>query len=260
MTSKIDDAFNALYWEVFKGGAAGSIEVIPGKATTYFNYMLAQGKPIEWRLSAWYRGYFVQTTMMAQVGAIQMLAKSFFSHYIQCVKNRDPTTTENVAGACGAGALAAVIATPGERAIILQQNTKMNFWKTMKWILAKEGARGLTRSFGWTTMRDAIFTVAYQVAGPLSEKTFKDWTHCSEITASLFGSVPIAVLAAVISQPFETVKTNIQSHVGTNARPSSIDVVRKLGFKGLFNGIQGRGPRVFMAIPIYVAVNKWLDQ
>jgi hypothetical protein len=93
----------------------------------------------------------------------------------------------------------------------------------------------------------------------------------AEMTLTMFESMVLGAtaggLSAIATHPIDTVKTNMQAKGGggyKNAMQCLVDVVRKQGVRGLYEGLQPRFVRVCLEIglhfTLYERISRYLDK
>lgn len=146
----------------------------------------------------WYRGVGVFAASFAPTVAIQTTAKGIFSNVW------DPLVAASVAGM-----ISAIAVCPAEGIMIQQQNTGKSFWETAKHVGSTYGVRGFFRGFVPTAIREGVFTTAYLGATPIMKEKIRAF-GVNEWVAQGIAGTGVGVVAAAISHPFDTFKTQKQ--------------------------------------------------
>lgn len=155
----------------------------------------------------------------------------------------------------GAGAMSGLLSGPSESIILQQQATGRGAMETVKSMSAQAGAKSIFRGTPLAMMRDGGFTAGFMALGPFLVNTFASHGQ-SEIVSRLFGGICAGVLAAVVTHPFDTLKTRFQKDYMRAQFPSLASAVRE---GGLFKGLSARGLRVIVGTVIISNVTDILN-
>lgn len=167
-----------------------------------------------------------------------------------------------------AGISSAFVATPIERVIVMQQVMRSSPATAIKAIAASGGFASFNKAFMLTAAREGVWTPAYQAIFPALEKQLKDASGSHAV--GLFGAATAtAALMVMITQPFDTVKTVLQSDCkgafkgikdAVVAICNEIDEKTKKpgGLKNLWKGAVPRATRASLAIPFLKYASDYL--
>lgn len=111
--------------------------------------------------------------------------------------------------ATAAGATSAIIVCPAEGVMNLQQKTSKSFLEITKHIYSSYGTLGFYRAFGATAIREGAFTGAYLAGTPIIKERIQA-LEIGEGIAQLLAGTVAGTIAACLSQPFDTFKTQKQ--------------------------------------------------
>ncbi len=182
-----------------------------------------------------YRGYPINAGSMAIITPVQMVSNTLLAD-----KVGNETPLQKIACAYGAGAIAALVATPTEYVMLHQQLMGKNAAKTIHELVTTRGIKTMLTGVVPTALRDGGFTVGYLALGNVVEQLL-------HIDNPLAGNVIAGVIAAIATHPCDTVKTRMQAQ-----HTSLYSVIKKLyhneGIKGFYSGLTPRGTRVILAI------------
>lgn len=202
-------------------------------------------------IKKYYKGCGTGVALMAPITALQnsaalILTKAF---------GDNPTLTQKTMAACGAGYLAALLASPADLVVLQRQNPEYcqeSLKGTLQRIYKVNSLATFYRGLNGTGIRDGIFTAAYKTGGntlqnivpTITGDTYKDKLLC----ASLAG-----VIAATLSHPANVVTARMKSDLSATyykTTPQTIaTIVKKEGFSALFKGLSPRAIRIMLAIP-----------
>ncbi len=195
------------FQNLFVGSIAGVSAVSIIQPMIYFKNVTqaqaannAQVVKFEKNPGAWYRGFFGFASSYAPTIALQMAANGVFENYCHPFM-----------AAMGAGSFSAVIACPAELMMTQQQQTGETFWKTAAYVFKNHGIQGFYRAALETSIREAVFTGAYLGAAPVLKEKMRAY-GMNEWVAQILAGCIAGTIAAAVSQPFDTFKTQKQSN------------------------------------------------
>ncbi len=226
--------------DIVVGSLTGISEVTVNQPLVGIKNALQQSQSIEPKRL--YRGYFVNALSMAPITAIQISANSIFQKLLS--NDKDLSIKDKILSAFLAGAISSLVSSPSELIMIKQQNYGKNFCQTLKNLLKEKKIKSLTKGIVPTAFRDGGFSTGYLA---LSQITSKELEKVIGHQNELLGGILAGILSAIVTQPFDTIKTQMQAHdqnLTTTLR------FYQDGFKSLFKGLIPRTTRVMMAIPL----------
>ncbi len=115
--------------------------------------------------------------------------------------------------------------------MIQQQKTGKSYLETARRIYSANGALGFYRAFIPTAIREGAFTAAYLGATPIMKKKMHSF-GINEYVAQVIAGTVAGTLAAVISHPFDTFKTQKQRDFSMKT-PMIKSIFQKTAFAGL---------------------------
>ena len=241
------------------GSCAAMAEVAIDQPLVYFKNSIQQGKSISWSPKIWYRGLFANLFGLVPVTAAQVTINHMLLEYLKKHHN-EPTTIDKITAACGAGAMAALIASPTELVMLQQQNSGQNVYSVIKQIMSKSPqARRMLRGFMPTAVRDGGFTAGYLAISPLIQDKAKEYIS-NEVVTSIGSGIAAGLVATTITHPWDTIKTKMQASLENPSAKSMLKTTQSIynneGIKGFFKGISARGLRVASAITIMSSVTR----
>lgn len=260
MTNSIEPAKNPLIWNndslntkkksphflqnLFVGSLAGVCTIsfiqpmiyfknaeqvkVANKSASVSKRSLFSYRSIEKNPRIWYRGFGGSVACFTPTMAIQASANGVFS------KMCDP-----LLAATAAGILSALIVCPAEGVMIQQQNTGKNFWQTCASIYKKHKSFGFYKAFATTSCREGAFSAAcFGLTPSLKEKLMK--VDIDDRYAQFIAATAAGTFAAVISHPFDTLKTQQQQNLLVQK-----SIIKNLLQKGAYSGF---GWRLIMVV------------
>jgi hypothetical protein len=133
--------------------------------------------------------------------------------------------------ATAAGAASAMIVCPAEGVMNLQQKTSKSFLEITKHIYSSYGVFGFYRAFGATAIREGAFTGAYLAATPMIKEKIEG-LEIGEGIAQVLAGTAAGTIAACLSQPFDTFKTQKQRDF-TMQTPMRGVIFQTAAFRGI---------------------------
>lgn len=257
------------------GSLAGMIEVLIQQPTIAMKNAVQQGRAIPWSPSALYRGVGISLSSVAPICALQFGVNG----KLLALAGDRAAHSDRVKVACGAlaGVASALLGSPGELVMTLQQNSGRALGATVRDIVAAHGVQRLYRGFEVTAVRDGVWCASYLALGPvltakvheLSPSVFGPAESASapqRASASAVGSILAGLVTVYATQPVDTVKTVMQGEamsVGANA-PSSLAVAKRIyaegGVQRLYKGAVPRGVRLVGAVFIMGQARNQLEE
>lgn len=226
------------------GSAAAIAEVVVNHPFWTMKTRMQTGEPFTMKPNVLYRGFKLNVASMIPITVVQMWAYSVFqSQEFAAIQN----PWSMAACAFSAGAIPAVFACPVE--MVMTHMKKDDKFSTIARMLMKQGGiQRLYAGFMMTAMRDGVFTIGYMVAPDFIKPKLQPYCETDE-SAAFWSKVVAGVGAAVVSQPFDTVKTAQQSGKQT----------WKDAMKNPYKGGFFRGVRVVSAVYIMSKVKDNMD-
>ena len=173
-----------------------------------------------------------------------------------------PSGFKQFACAFSAGMGASLIASPTELIMTHQGKMGVGFYAAGKYIMQQGGLSALFNGLPATAMRDGKFAAFLLAGSPILKA--KIYPYCpNEGSAALAAGIGSGVIATILSQAFDTMKT-LQQAANPVESPSLKEAFKniyasKSGVKGFFKGIEARGARVVSAITIMGAVKEKVE-
>lgn len=230
-------------------------------------------------MPALYRGVGVSLASIAPICAVQFGVNGKLLAMAGAGGNQSETQSDQVKIACGAlaGVASALLGSPGELVMTLQQNSGKSFGATVGDIVSKYGVGRLFRGLEVTAVRDGVWCASYLALGPvltekmhtINPKVFGEVDTASasqKASASAVGSILAGLVTVYGTQPVDTVKTVMQGEamsVGTKAS-SSLAVAKRIyaegGWQQFYKGAVPRGVRLVGAVFILGQARNKLEE
>jgi len=205
--------------DLYLGSASGMSAVVFIKPQIYFKNLAQTSTQLTMNPFVWFRGTGVFTASFVPIIATQNIANSFFL-----------STFHPLLAASAAGATSAIISCPSEGVLIQQEKTGKNILQTISYMHTERGFRAFQRGLVSTMARDSIFAGAYLGAVPIAREELKN-RGFSKAKAQLCAGIGSGIIAAIISQPFDTYKTQIQSNL--SRKVSILGIFQRGAYLGL---------------------------
>lgn len=241
------------------GSLAGMIEAGAMQPFLYWKTMEQIAAPMIWKPSLAYRGVMINAASIAPISGVQYAANGALQKlFINMSGNERPGEWQKLAVAVGAGAVSSLFVTPAELIMISQQRLGGSIASTTKDVWGKSGVRGLMRGFAPTTWREMGWTGGLFGLQSTFKKTVQEdskFFRRNEVASAAFASIAAGQITAVITQPFDVVKSLMQADRGITApmrASSSLDTATLLykegGARAFFRGLPARATRLCGAV------------
>ena len=246
MSTDLTEAENSLL-----GGGVAVISVLTLQPTIYAKNARQQGLPLTLNPRLLYRGVGPNFANEAAQLSLQFGATG-------ALKRLMPSNAAGeVAAACGAGALVAIIASPLELLMIQQQLHGASILATPLHVLRDHGVRTLLgRGLGLSMLRDAFSVGGMLGCAPVAQRWLSGWLAPSaddsqrgatvssmghDALASVLASAIGGMMGALLSHPFDVAKTCMQGDLGRERYGGSMATWRVLlsegGVSRLLSGV-----------------------
>lgn len=266
--------FKTMVNKTISGGFAGAVEVLVDHPwwtlkTRFQDSKIPKRQKLTFSPSVLYQGLRPNMLSMVPITALQVgSAEAIKAGMVLNSKDGTVTSTGALSANCMGGAFSALVGGPTELVMAHQTNNK-GFVETAKSMVQQRGISCLKTGMGGTSVRDAIFTAGYLSGKPYLTQQFSP--YMSDNKATVAGGVAAGAGAAILSQPFDALKTAQQTSLNSTERKSitpmwrmAMDVIRKEGVTGLYKGSIPRTIRVMSAIPLIgiaqQEADKWLTR
>ena len=178
--------------------------------------------------------------------------------FINMSGNERPGEWQKLAVAVGAGAVSSLFVTPAELIMISQQRFGGSVVSTMKDVWGSSGARGFMRGFAPTTWREMGWTGGLFGLQSMFKRTVQEdskFFRRNEVASAAFASIAAGQITAVVTQPFDVVKSLMQADRGITTpmqATSSLETAKLLfkegGTRAFFRGLPARATRLCGAV------------
>jgi hypothetical protein len=207
------------------------------------------GLPFTLSPSVLYRGFFPHAISSVPMDMLQVSVGHMCMDYLPD-KKISYWEKRFFSGLLG-GLSASLISTPVEL-VMTRQQQDVGFRDVLK--------RNPLRGFMMTALRDSIFCCGFFAGVPLSRDYLESRGLISPIAcvASGLGS---GVITAIISQPFDTLKSKIQAcNDLVSHKKLAKEILRTEGLQGFFTGLTMRVARVSSGVLILGVMNDLLEK
>lgn len=237
-----------------KGSVAGTIEVLVDQPWQNLKLLAQRGEKLTLNPCILYRGTLVNAGSMTPVTAIQVGLDWSFRHYLFPQKT-DISNTERIGSAFVAGVGSSFVSCPAEQIVTYQNKAGGNFIAAGRYLVSMGSWPVFWKALQATAMREGIFASFFLAGKPIIENRL----DASYGLRSFIASLSAGLSAAVLSQPFDTIKTRQQTtHSGF--ADAAKQIYRTQGPYGFFRGGMMRGIGVASAIYVMTSVNEKMDE
>jgi len=220
------------------GSLAGIVEAVVMQPFVYWKTMQQIRKPMSWAPAVAYRGVTINALSISPISGVQYAANGVLNKLFESTMQRKPSMVQEMSLAAGAGAVSSLIVTPAELIMISQQRSGDTLAKTLSTMWQAQGLKGFMRGFTTTTAREMGWTFGFLGLSPIFKKSLQEdskFFRRNEVGASAVSSLVAGQVAAVITQPFDVVKTVIMADRGIGHKMrhrTNSDAIRHLYAEG----------------------------
>lgn len=269
MTNENEEITRKSFFKIFfkgtiSGGLGGALEVLVDHPlwtlkTRLQDPSIPKESKIKLNPRILYRGLGPNMASMMPITGLQIGAAQAVKSVIENT-NVDKEISElcDLFSSAMGGFVSATVSSPTELTMS-RQTEHRGFYATMKDMIRRDGFRSLGRGFWGTANRDAIFTSTYLFGVPYIKNKLKP--HISDEAATLVGGVAAGTTGALLSQPFDAVKTAQQvSRTHTSMWKITKEKMQQEGLRGLYKGGVPRTIRVISAVTLISTADKKMKQ
>ena len=187
-------------------------------------------------LLGWYRGTIVQSSNVAPITAFQMMSNTFLTNNL--IKNREIKYNEKIAIASFSGGLSSILYTPIDLITIQQQIQQKNTRRTVKNILRNHNFFTFFKGITPCIIRESIYTGGYLGIAPVISHSLQKNFEIDKFNTNIISSILTGTCASLITHPFDTAKTVIQSNLGQKKSllPTIRYLINEYGLSYLYRG------------------------
>jgi hypothetical protein len=214
------------------------------------------GNPFPKTIGGWYRGVMIQTASIAPITAFQVWTNSILTNTF--INNSKITSSEKISIAALSGGLSSVIYSPVDLITIHQQKTKKSMIKTSNMIFKNNGLLSLWKGIFPCAIRESIYVSGFLGFSPIMCKYFNQETNLGENYSKIFGCLFTGITCSLITHPFDTTKTLIQSDLNTkrNLFPYMNELYQTNGLSYFYKGCIPRALRSAGAFGVFLVMEE----
>eukprot|EP00850_Spirogloea_muscicola_P004710 SM000020S06060 [mRNA] locus=s20:857126:859039:+ [translate_table: standard] len=234
------------------GGLAGIIEVGLQQPSVSWKNAIQDKRPISLNPRVLYRGVLINAGSMMPINAVQFGVNGYLEQQLESYGMLNDLGRAGVAGV--AGAVSVAVTCPAELVMIQQQKLGGTLLGQARDVMSRNRLASFYRGVP-NIARDSVYTTAYLGVNPILRCRLQaGWPALSErpFLAMISSSLISGVAAAVITQPFDTIKTRMQSNLELPEMKSmfktGIAMWHEGGFRGLWSGLLPRAQRIACAV------------
>lgn len=225
--------------------------------------LVQQGKPLTANWRVLFRGVGVHAASSVPLDAIQTAAsrifmenRSFFAHSRW---DDSSNATKRIASGLLGGGIGALISSPSEMIMIRQAEKGEKACKAIKGLWSEGKLGRFYKGFLPTLGRDSLFCCGFFAGVPILTRKFEN-EDVHPAFATIAAGIISGSITAVISQPFDTVKTLVQSEKSLTPRKAVQVIYQERGIEGMFSGLLFRMARVTLGVLILGTMNDSLEK
>ena len=206
------------------------------------------GYPLSFKPQVLYRGVLGNATSMIPLVALQVSISDFLIKTIAIgfeIKNEAKQFTASFI----AGVLSSIIAVPTELILVQQQRLSKNFLFTGKLCVNNYGVLKMYTGFLGTAIRTGFVSAGFLALTPQFKTQIIPFFEKEKI-ASLIAGGGAGLITALLSHPFDTIKTLQQAKIAESTLSfvkTARDLFKKESYFDFFKGFSARATRVSAA-------------
>ncbi len=257
--------WSAIYQAILGGAAAGAAEVAVDHPfwtlkTRYQNDQIPKAEKFTMDPRVLYRGFWPNILSMAPITALQVSVAAGLKSVFHRDNNHPPSELEALSYSAAGGAVSSIVGGPTEYTMA-HQTAQRGFYSTLKDLIKMRGIRALFTGMPGTAVRDAKFTMGFGFGAPYLKE--QATPYMPENAAAVVGGIGAGVPVAVLSQPWDSLKTAQQTamspegnHPVTPLWRLAKEKIQREGVAGLYKGSFWRMGRVTSAVMLMSEVNE----
>lgn len=198
------------------GAGSGLVEVTLLHPSVAWKNALQEGRPLPTAPRALYRGFAINAGSFVPITCLQFGVNRGLERALsEAGDGSDLNSAQRVLIAAAAGVATSTLSTPCELVIIQQQRTCAALLPTAASVFRSHGASVFARGALPCALREAIYVGGYLGTAPLASAGLQQLAALEgrPDTALVLGGMASGAAAAVITQPFDTVKTRMQANL-----------------------------------------------
>ena len=235
------------FWEQTGiGGLSGIIEVCCTQPTVAVKNALQEARPIHFTPRFMYTGLVVNAASIAPITAVQFGANMALTPYF-AGKDGTLSPVMKVATACSAGMISSLVSGLAEL-VMIQQQGSTPLGRTFKSLVSQRAPRSCASASQRRTACTGFVLGTCSVVTSQLQQSF----GLSPSAAFTVGGLASGIGAAIMTHPFDTMKTKVQGNALEPNQASIPEVFRSIwkegGLGGFYKGFTARGVRLTAAM------------
>lgn len=251
------------FWEQTAiGGISGVCEVTCTQPTVAVKNALQEARPIKFTPRFMYTGLTINAASIAPITAVQFGANRALTPYF-ADKNGYLSPSMKLVTSCTAGMISALVSGPAELVMIQQQRFNTSLGSTLKSLISKKGVGIMGKGLSLAAGRDGLYTCFVLGSTAVITAQAQESFGLSPSMAFTVGGLTSGIGAAVMTHPFDTMKTRVQGNALEPTQQSIPEVFRSVwkegGVGGFYRGFIARGIRLTAAMFILNTAKSTLE-
>jgi Mitochondrial carrier protein len=242
---------NSTLKKLFNGAFIGFSEISIGHPLWVTKTRIQQNYPLSIHPKILYKGFSVNACNEMLIATSQIYV-SMSIEEILVSQNVNSITRKIVSGLIGGG-ISTLITTPAELVMTIQHRDNVSSVRVVENIISKYGVKRLFVGGIGTAFRESFFVAGYYSIVPLLKPVFIHRLNTGDLGAALLSGVVAGGTSAILSQPWDTIKTEQQARVDKENQRffhNMYRVYQSNGLKGFFSGTVARSARAITATTI----------
>jgi len=210
------------------------------------------GQPFSMNPRHWYRGLPVSMALQGPVNGAQFFGTGMVKHAMAGKESSGKSSLSDAqilaAGMMG-GMISGFVCAPQEVLMVQQQKVGGTLGSCFKRIVGQHGAMRIMCALPATCLREGVYTMGFLSIAPIIADKFRKrpgfgGSATEELQARIGGAICGGLTAAVISHPFDFIKTNQQGDVAHSKYKGIIQtgqvLYKEFGFFAFYRGLPWR--------------------
>jgi hypothetical protein len=250
---------NNLYQSMLLGSISGISETILQMPLITYKICRQNNRKLPKYILGWYRGTFIQCVSIAPITSFQVTFNSMLNNEFNKLNKLNNQNKIFISGF--SGLLSAFIYTPVDFITIQQQKCKESFRNIITNNIKNKPILIFWRGLIPCIIRESIYVSGFLGLNTLISNQIKKKIHINNYISNIYSSLLTGVIVSVITHPFDTIKTIIQTDLNNKGFGNIAHIlVKNKGLKGLYKGIIPRSLRTCGAFYIYLLIeNKYMS-
>ena len=229
------------YESLLIGIISGTIDSFVQMPLLTYKFSKQNGIKLPNNIRGWYRGALIQTYNVAPITAFQMFTNNILTKTI--IKEEEIKNKDKILIASLSGGISSLLYSPIDLITIQQQIYKKNIKKTIYKIRNNYNYNIFFKGLFPCIVRESIYTGGYLGLAPITSEYINKKLEIDLFYSTLLGSFLSGTVCSLITHPFDTAKTLIQTNL--SEKTNTLKILKlKIKERGLSYIYKGYVPRL----------------